>query len=222
MPLTVQNLRDLVRTQMDLDEEDLPNELLDGYIREGYDETVAVEGRWPFFESSWSVPLETATSTSIARPDDLQVAVSVVDSSTGVRLTQIAHDVAEDNQFATRAAGEPCLWSTWAGRIYLWPIPDGDRTVLIRGFRKPSDWVGQGAGGVVDADERLHRVIVHYAVSRAYAQQEDDVLEAEYRDTWARALASARTAIMRPDKSSPLILNGNRRVTVLPRWRLGI
>ena len=41
--MNLQGMRDYVRAQLDLDDTDLPDVLLDGYIQEGYDRVLALE-----------------------------------------------------------------------------------------------------------------------------------------------------------------------------------
>ena len=53
--MNLQELRDYVRTQLDVDEEELPNPLLDAYFSEGFERTIALEVRWPFYETRWDV-----------------------------------------------------------------------------------------------------------------------------------------------------------------------
>ena len=81
---------------------------------------------------------------------------------------------------------------------------------ILRGYRKPLNWIGDGTNpaAVVDADERLHQLLVHYAIALAYAQQEDDVLEDVYMKRWQNNLNTHRHAIMQPSYSRPLVLSG--------------
>ena len=48
--MNLEGIRLAVRTQLDLDETDLPDLLLDLYVQEGYDRMIDMEARWPFFE----------------------------------------------------------------------------------------------------------------------------------------------------------------------------
>ena len=219
--MNLQELRDAVRIQIDFDEEDLPNSLVDQYLREAFHNTINSEGSWPFYQSSWDLIADDGDDR-LERPSDLERVASLIDVGSGERLWQINHDAAEDNMLGRGGSGVPRMFSLWGNHIWLWPASNTERHYRLRGYRKPRDWVGQGAGGVVDADERLHGLLVHYAVSRVYAQQEDDILEELYRRHWMAAVENARLAITRPDVGTPVILNGGlgvpRRVSSL--WRL--
>ena len=63
---TVSDYRSDIRTQLDLDETDLPDAMLDTYIRAGarYAQRWN-QGLWPFYETSWTYawPASTATAT---------------------------------------------------------------------------------------------------------------------------------------------------------------
>ena len=41
--------------QLDMDDEELPNAMLDSYISEAYIRMMSMENRWPGFESRWTV-----------------------------------------------------------------------------------------------------------------------------------------------------------------------
>ena len=53
--MNLQQLRDYIRVQLDMDEEELPNALLDSYLSEGFLRTISMEVRWPFYEKRWNI-----------------------------------------------------------------------------------------------------------------------------------------------------------------------
>ncbi len=57
MSYTLQDFRDLVRAQLDTDSDDLTDRLLDTWVREGWRTCVNRNRRWPFYRSSWTVPV---------------------------------------------------------------------------------------------------------------------------------------------------------------------
>lgn len=207
--MNLSELRDAVRTQLDIDEDDLANSTLDMYIREGYNRTIQLERRWPFFESSWSV---TSSGASIAVPSTLAGIASVVDTDENIRLVQIGSELAEDKFYGEVGNGFPQYFSWWGSTITLYPTPNENRDYTIRGWRKPTDWVTSGAATEVDADERLHLPLFHYACSLAYAQLEDTELENTYMRRWAATAEQAHEDIMRPQHHEPLVFNGGTRV----------
>ena len=123
--MTLDELRNFVRVQMDVDIEELPNSTIDSYLREGYDRTINAETRWPFFESIWPVSNVGGTAT-IALPLDCQPAnvlslVADPPESYQSPLAMISYEMAE-KQFSWSGTGAtPGYYSIWGGLIYLWP-----------------------------------------------------------------------------------------------------
>ena len=225
--MNLQYLRDYIRVQLDMDEEELPNALLDSYLYEGYLRTLSMERRWPFFESYFEVA-KVPGADSVALPiecDETQI-LSLTKLPDNHRLIQIGSEMGDDRFVGLNASSNsPVYFSIWGNAISLWPRPYVDTTInfRIRGYRKPTDWIAQGASGEVDADPRLHILLAHYAIGLCYAQQEDEVLEDVYMKRWQASFAAARGAICAPRHHRPLILNGGLAVgTVAPdlAWNL--
>ena len=211
--MTLQELRDFIRMQLDMDEEELPNAMLDAYLQEAFDRTIAMENRWPFYENRWGVA-KISTSESITIPDDCDPAgiMSLQDTTNGVRLMQVANELAED-YFVGQASvsANPLYYSIFGRAIYIWPPFESgaaDRGYNLRGYRYPKDWIALGAAEPPDADPRLHQLLAHYAIALAYAQQEDEVLEDVYMKRWQTSYLTAHSAICSPRHHRPLIFNG--------------
>lgn len=210
--MRLQELRDQVRTQTDLDEEDLPDALVDSYLREGFYRTSALERRWPTFEESWTV---TATDGVATTPSDLAEFAAVVDPS-GRRLGYVDHNWAEVAlaNTSTRAF----YFSVWGAALRLWPAATGATELALRGWRKPRiDWLTDPAVEC-DLDERLHLPISHYAASLAYAQQEDPEMENVYMTRWSQQATEIRDDIMAARVYAPIILNGGVEQEVQVRF----
>lgn len=193
--------------QLDMDSEELPNGMLDSYFTEAYNRTIAMENRWPFFESNFTA---TATDAVASLPPSCDPAgiFSVIDATTNLRLTQVSNEQAEDNFVQLQTVTQPVYYTLWGTSLRLWPGSDGERQLNIRGHRYPADWMLGGAGAEPDCDYRLHILLAHYAIALAYAQQEDEVLEDTYMKRWQASFAAAHSAICNPRHHRPLILNG--------------
>lgn len=211
--MDVQALRDFVRLQLDVDEEELPDTLLNLYLQEAFDRTMAFSNRWPRNETAWALSMAIG-ETNIPVPPELNLPsmVSVVStSSPGIVLSTINHENAEQ-MFISDAivpTGTPGFISVWAGHFYLWPRPDTstvEYNIAIRGYRQPV-WAN-GASDIPDLDERLHMTLAWFAIALAYAQQEDEVLEGIYMARWERDLAQQMKSIMEPVMNRPLIMGG--------------
>lgn len=211
--MNLTQLREYIRTQLDMDEEELPNALLDTYLNEAFLRTISMENRWPFFEKRWGVA-QIAGESAIVLPADCDPVgiTSLQDMVSGVRLMQISNEIAEDNFVgAASVSTAPLYYSIYAGAITVWPpFQEGaaGRGYNLRGQRFPKDWIALGASAEPDCDVRLHQLLAHYAIALAYAQQEDEVLEDTYMKRWQASYLVAHSAICSPRHHRPLIFNG--------------
>ena len=208
--MNLQQLRDYVRAQLDIDEEELPNALVDTYLSEAYLRTISMENRWPFLEDRWNV---TAFDDNIALPDTVDPSgiAALVDQTSGYRLIQIGNELAEDFFIAGwSTASHPSHYTLYGGGITLWPTPPDDYTrgYTLRGQRLPVDWIAGGASAVPDCDVRLHQLLAHYAIALTYAAQEDEVLEDTYMKRWQASYVAAHNAICQPRHHRPVVFNG--------------
>lgn len=207
--MNLQQLREAIRVQLDMDEEELPDALLDSYLQEGYSRTISMENRWPFFEEVWHVGSVGDQYVDLPADCNAQQIISLIDTTTGCRLMQIAPELAEDNFVTGTAWTQPIYYTVWGNQLTLWPHYEGDpRSFTLRGYRLEKDWISGGAGAEVDADPRLHQLLIHYAIGLAYAQQEDEVLEDVYMKRWQSSYLAAHNAICAVRHHRPLIMNG--------------
>jgi hypothetical protein len=207
--------------QLDMDDEELPNAMLDSYINEAYLRMISMENRWPFFETRWTTD-KLAGTTDVDLPTDCDPSglFSVIDGDNGMRLTQVSNEQAEDNFSQIATTTIPVYYTIWGSVLRLWPDPDTNRELRLRGYRYASDWMGGGAGAEVDADVRLHILLAHYAIALSYAQQEDEVLEDVYMKRFSAGFMAARNAIINPRHNRPLVFNGGLPLGGLGRQQL--
>lgn len=194
-------MRDLVRTQLDLDDTDLPDVLLDAYIQEGYDRVLELEQRWPFFESEWDVNFTDGKGTMPVDSRHIEMMIT----SDGRLLPRISSRLAVMSfPPGNTQSGNPGYWTRLNRSLRLLPAPSVLTTIQATGYRMGSDWIAVvGASGECDCDRRLHIPICWYACSLGYAQQEDEVLEATYLNRFKESSAQARDIIMRPNPIQP-------------------
>lgn len=200
--MNLQQMRDLVRAQLDLDDTDLPDALLDAYIQEGYDRVLELEQRWPFMEIRWT--LDVPAGGEVPMPDDASFIEMAIDPS-GRVLPRIPPRLAVMSfPPGNTATGTPAYWTRINRSMVLLPANSGLVTLTVLGYRQGSNWIGLvGASGECDCDRRLHIPICWYACSLGYAQQEDEVLEATYLNRFKESSAQAREAIMRTPPVTP-------------------
>jgi len=203
-------MRAYIRNHLEMDDDELPDVLLNLYLQDGYDATLALTNRWPRQEEVWSAS-KVVDSHQITLPLDCNPnAIMSVITGTGYRLAYLNHENAED-LFAPTAmigVGAPIYWSFWDGLLYMWPEaePTVAFDVTIRGYRQPV-WT-DNAATVPDIDARLHQAICYYAMSLSYAAQEDEILEGVYLARWQRDCNARIKMIMEPAHHRPLVLHG--------------
>lgn len=205
---TLEDLRQIVRTQTQTTSSDLPDPTVDVYLQQAFERTVNAETRWPFYEHSWELVLTPGTSELPLAGDVNQSGVmALYDKDHNFRLQMVGHETADDH-FAGPQVGTtvPVMYALWGGKITLWPRStlSTDHTYVLRGYRRPVVWLT--TGNEPDCDPRLHLPLTHYAVALAYAQQEDEQLELSYMDRWQRDVELARRSIMDPRHHRPLAL----------------
>jgi hypothetical protein len=207
--MTATVLRQTVRDIVDLDADDLPDGLLNLFIRDGYYRILDVEKRWTWLETSFTfntVQGQRAYTIANFTADPISQVASIVDNSDiGTRLDMIGYDMGEATwNGTTDTNGDPLFYAVWNGQIHLFPKPDNARTLTCRGYREPIDW--QTSGGAVDAAPSLHFPLVYYAVSRVYQRLEDAQMAAMYKQSFDEGVALARNNIMKPNSHGQLIL----------------
>ena len=197
MGLSKQALRDAVRNQLDVDDEELPNGRLDLYLADSFQQTVQRERKWPFLEFEWEITI--ADGEPHVLPVDFAAADSVYLYGSA-QLQFLAHGFAEEQFGRDGSIGSSVFYSLRNGKIYLWPAPEQDAAVLlISGWRKPADFLEASAAAEPDCDSRLHIPLIYNACALAMAANEDEVINSLYYQMWQRGVDQARVDIMRTD-----------------------
>src|SRR6188768_2258184 len=124
--MDVQGLKNYVRAQLDLDDEELPDTLLDIYLQEAFDRTMAFDNRWPRNEATWTVAKVPGEAAALL-PPDLNIpsltAAWLVGSSPH-QLLIVDQKTAEDSFGSTAyqtnsGVSNPAYISVWNGRLHL-------------------------------------------------------------------------------------------------------
>lgn len=207
--MDVQELRDYVRAQMDVDDRDLPDSILNVYLQESFDRTMLFTNMWPRNEMLWQLS-KVANATSVTLPADLSIPtiLSVVGLDDGFRLVQIDQESAEQHFGLNTNTGKPAYFSIWGGELYLWPQVTTETTydLILRGYRQPV-WTN-AASTIPDIDPRLHASLAYFALGLAYAKEEDEVMEGIYMARWTRDVGQAAKMILEPSHNRPLVMHG--------------
>jgi hypothetical protein len=207
--MTATVLRSTVRDIVDLDAEDLPDSLLNLYIRDGYYRILDLEKRWSWLETTFTFNTITDQRSyliSSFTADPISQVVSIVDNvGVGTRLAMVGYDEAEQTYMGSYdTSGDPLFYAVWNGSIHLFPKPNNARALTVRAYREPIDW--QTTGGAVDAAPSLHFPLAYYACSRIYQKLEDAQMAAVYKQAFDEGVALARQNIMKPTSHGQLIM----------------
>ena len=90
----------------------------------------------------------------------------------------------------------------------MFPKPNNVRTLTVRGYREPIDWVT--TGGYVDASSNLHFALVYYACSRVYQRLEDVAMADVYKRSFDEGVMLAVKSITTPTSHAHLVLSAGR------------
>jgi hypothetical protein len=183
------------------------------YLRDGYYRILDLEKRWVFLEKSFTfstVANQRAYNIASFTNDPIGQIVSVIDESgIGLSLDMVPFDMAETTYVgAYDTSGDPLFYAIWEGQIHLFPKPNNVRTLKVRGYREPTDWVGED--DVVDAAPSLHFALVYYACSRIYQRLEDTVMSSEYKRSFDEAVVLAAKNVQKPSSHAHMRLSAGQ------------
>jgi hypothetical protein len=210
---TLGEFRNLVRAQLDADSDDLPDTLIDVWVREGWRFCVNRKRRWAFYASQWSftigpegdarVPLESL-GTPENSPLEIEAVLAEAKPLRWVGPTQGIDRFGEQR-------GEPAHWTQLLNGLVVLPLPNRERTFLALGYRKPVDWVADGGSATSDLPPDFDDVILNWSVGRAFQRQEDGDLGVMHLDQAEVLLRTLERRWTKHAVSAPLILNDGVR-----------
>jgi hypothetical protein len=196
-----------MRSLLEVDTTDLPNEVADVFLRDGSERIALAEKRWPGFEVRGSLITEVGEGL-YPMPADFTDVAAVIHPFWGV-LDFISLEAGEAIWAgSTDTVGEPRCWSVQGGEIRIFPRPAVEATLTLRGFRGMADWVADGAGAVPDLPRSFDIAIAYMAVSLAYAQIEDADQAALYMERAVEKISLAKAHTFDTHHKRPIVLNG--------------
>lgn len=209
--MDVGTMRRYVRDHLEVDDEELPDTVLNEYLEDAFERTLAADNRWPRAEEIWTITkLEGSDSVELPADCLLPSIMSVVDVNRGIRLVQLNHENAEDSFLSPDniAIGVPLYYSIWKRTMYLWPRVEtqSELQLSMRGYRRPT-W-SNVASAIPDIDSTLHHALCYFAMSLAYAAQEDEILEGVALSRWDRDVRQQVKMLTQPAMHRPLVMHG--------------
>lgn len=175
MSMTVQDLRDYVRVSLDVDEEELPDTLVDAWGQEAQARVILAIPSWHALQANYTLVCTPAVQaydfTTFSVPDTVAEVLGVEDDN---RILQpMSHNRAVE-RFVNLSTGRPYVFSIYGDLLYLWPSPGEARTYQIRALREAQ--IVFGPADTPDSPPEFHSLIGEYMLARAYEQQDDEIM----------------------------------------------
>jgi len=219
--ISLNTLRTQVRSMADLDEEDLPDVVVDQFAREGFQRIYALERRWPYLQESYNFnTVAGQREYTISTIGDIREIISVLDtSSSGARLTLIPYDNAEEIWLGnTDVPSRPYFYSFWDKKIQLWAKPDAVYPITVRAYRNPVYTWLTDTDEMIDLDEWFHALLPYFVLGRVYQRQEDAQLAQMHLNSFEQGVGLARRDLMKASSAQPVIMSGGRQYPTMRRW----
>lgn len=202
-------IRRYIWTYLDLDEEDLPADLIDTWVQDGYRQIIQAIRRWPHFEVEVTIQTEPGRR-SYPLPPEIEDVLSV-DAPWGV-LDYIEYTAARDKFHLygnVQSQGHARAYSIRGGELHVWPLPDASEELVVVGFRAPADWMAGGAGAVPDMPDSLEGALLDWVLYRAHLHQDEPELAAVDRQNFQDALDNAIAWEIKRPSAQPLVMGGD-------------
>ena len=219
--ISLNTLRTQVRSMADLDEEDLPDAIVDQFAREGFQRIYALERRWPYLQESYNFNTVVGQREyTISTIGDIREIISVLDtSSSGARLTLIPYDNAEEIWLGnTDVPSRPYFYSFWDKKIQLWAKPDAVYPITVRAYRNPVYTWLSNPDEMIDLDEWFHALLPYFVLGRVYQRQEDAQLAQMHLNSFEQGVGLARRDLMKASSAQPVVMSGGRQYPTMRRW----
>ncbi|CAB4171173.1 hypothetical protein UFOVP1335_38 [uncultured Caudovirales phage] len=221
MAMSLTDVRLMVRNISDLDTTDLPNSVLDDFVKEAFQRIIVLERRWPKYQETYTFnTVANQRAYTIATIGDIREVISLVDTSTsGSRLTMIPYDNAEEIWLGnTDVASRPYFYALWDSALHLYAKPDAVYAITVRAYRNPLYTWLTTITNPIDCDEWFHILLVYFVLSRVYQRQEDPELSQMYLKSFEEGVAMARRDLMKTPSARPMLLSGGRQYPTMRRW----
>jgi hypothetical protein len=239
--LTLAQMRTFVGELSDLDigfdeNDDISTDLVNGFIKEGFQKVVALSNRWPYYQTSYTFAVSqgfrsyssfvqiqpTVIGSNPKAITDISQITAVINSDTnyqGNALVYIDQARAESIWVGAQdQEGIPAYFSIWADQVNLWPKPDNNYSFTLRGFRNPSLTWMQNEGDPIDISPTLQLPLINYVMARIFQFQEDPEMANEYMRSFEKAIAIIQGNLTAPSSNRQLIMSGGLQLTPYDWW----
>lgn len=241
--LTKAEITEIVAELLDFDignntTDDITPDVLDSFIKEGFQRIVSMEGAWPWYQATFTFP---TVENQRAYTDFVMIAANGVDTvpvattlseifeiSSAVNTTDSGNQLIYMDQTKCEQVwppnsdndlpDTPAYYSIWAGQLNLWPKPDDVYQMTIRGYRYPSYAWMNDAEAIIDIDTEFHLVLINFILAKVYDYQEDPEMSAVYMRNFETGASLAKGLLTAPNVNQPLIMSGGLQTYPINGW----
>lgn len=205
--LTLASIRAHVRTYFDVDSDDMPDSLLDRWTSEGWGKIVRFRRNWPGFQAEGQIT--TVSGAAVYAPPLKDI--TTIDGPDR-QLAGMADDEARRRFIRNGVqdpADKPRAWSIWAGKLRLWPTPNGAYTLLISGFRAAVNPLERPPTEAIDLPHPdAAEMLLNWVMYRAAEREAEVEQAADYRDSFSQGMQLLSKDETDAPSFSPIVLNG--------------
>ena len=217
--MTASEIRTFVATSLDVDESDIPDEMLNVWMRDAVTRIISYFDESPTFlqvEYSFQTAIDQQsynldTLALFTNESEFPVVgasypLQAIDEVRGPNysLTPRQHRQVRESYRGDAPSGRSQEFSLWGRDLFLWPKPSEVETYYLLGIRQPNwDWTEN-----IDLPQEFHILVAHWALARAYAQQDDPEMANFYREEFAGTLTSIASRFVSNTTALPMIMNG--------------
>lgn len=241
--LTLAQMRTFVGELSDLDigfdeNDDISTDLVNGFIKEGFQKVVALSQRYPYYQSTYgfvtvngvrgynsfnrTIPSVLASQTLT----DIQSLIAVINNGPssgnngqGNALVYLDQARCESIWVGSQDQADiPAYFSLWGNQLNLWPKPNGNYSMTIRAYRIPSLSWFTDENTAIDIDPQMQLPLVNYVMARIFQFQEDPEMAREYMTSFEKAVAIIQGQLTAPSSNRQLIMSGGLQLTPYDWW----
>ena len=220
--MTASDIRTYVRDHLDVDDSDIPDSLLNVWMRDAVIRIIS------FFDESpvWLQVERTFTTSPNVQSYDLEntlglgsivvpilLPLQAIDEVRGPNysLSPRSHRQVRESYRVDAPSGRPQEFSQWGTKIFLWPKPADAEVYYVLGIRRPDwNWLTSTVNPVPDLPEEFHPLVAQWTLSRADAQQDDPDMANLYRGEFGAELSNVASRWIGDVTALPMIMNGGR------------
>ena len=228
--MTLQEMRDHTRLVLDLDISDMPDIMLDRFIKDSYARVIRSRKTWPHLEavgslsvlaSTQSYALPTATSQN-GKTTQFRHLVAVMFRNRNLEWVDQAEMLRRYQYNTLSSVSDPPYYSMFNRKLFFWPVPNTAATATIYGIREPDmTWLSSGAG-TPDVPEFYDTPMMSWVLSQMAKQQNDTLLAQNFAQDFEVELNDLNGTEISNPMAQPIVMNGGtNRVASLYPWYAG-